>query len=138
MEEREPWGDAFKTALVEGYGFEDNFVQMGYNYACPFEPGYTYTTLFSCELGMSEIRTSIKPLQILPNPVLNTLQINFPEQNIGSAFGYSIVDCSGKEVFRGKSSVNNTIDVSGIKKGLYLLRVTDYQNNVFQNKFLKQ
>ncbi len=123
--------------LVEGFGFEDNFKQIG-SVECPFEPMYLYDTKFSCSLSINEMETSKKQLKVLPNPVLNNLQINLPEQNFVFPYQYSIIDCLGKTIIKGTSTDNKSIDVSKIKNGLYFLMVEDNQKNLFQSKFLKQ
>ncbi|MGZ4033651.1 MAG: T9SS type A sorting domain-containing protein [Bacteroidia bacterium] len=58
-------------------------------------------------------------------------------KNIYSPVQYSIIDCLGKTVYKGTSD-DKYIDVSMLKSGLYFLRLQDKQNNVYQNKFLKQ
>lgn len=124
--------------LIEGFGFEDNFIQTGYIY-CPFEPVYIYHTDFSCSLtSVNEPTAFLKQLQIFPNPALNILQINFPKQNTTLPLDYSIMDCLGKVVITGTIETNKSIDISKIKAGLYFITVQDRQKNFFQDKFVKQ
>jgi hypothetical protein len=124
--------------LIEGFGFEDNFIQTGYIY-CPFEPVYIYHTDFSCSLtGVNEPTAFIKQLQIFPNPALNTLQINYPKQNITLPLNYSIMDCLGKVIITGTAETNKSIDVSKLKTGLYFIMIQDKEKNLFQDKFVKQ
>lgn len=125
-------------ALIEGVGFSDNFVQTYTD--CPFENPYYYITDFYCTLtSVNDIRnTSFNQIELLPNPVINILQINYTKQNMTLPLEYSIVDCLGKEISQGFRVDNKSIDVSKLNSGLYFIRLQDKQNNIFQSKFLKQ
>lgn len=129
------WRD---LGLIEGFGFEDNFIQTGYLF-CPFEPVYIYHTDFSCSLtAVNEPTAFIHQLQIFPNPALNTLQINDPKQNTILPLNYSIMDCLGKVIITGTIETNKNIDVSKLKTGLYFIVIQDKEKNLFQDKFVKQ
>ncbi|OFY83765.1 MAG: hypothetical protein A3F72_07240 [Bacteroidetes bacterium RIFCSPLOWO2_12_FULL_35_15] len=128
----------FSTDLTEGIGFTDNFLNT--SFLCPFEPLYIYDTRFSCSL------TSIKnepvaiqnQIEVFPNPVIKTLQINYTNQNIVFPLNYFIVDCLGKLISRGTYTENANIDVRTLKKGIYFLSLKDKQGNLFQSKFVKE
>jgi hypothetical protein len=127
------------TGLVEGFGFEDNFVKIGYTFSCSFiEILHTYHTLFSCALSINEEETSKTKLILFPNPVLRNMQFKFSNHNIAFPCNYSILDYLGKIILEGVAIENSNIDVSGIQNGLYFLFVQDKQKKLFQSKLLKQ
>lgn len=126
-------------ALIEGVGFSDNFVQVQTN-TCLDEPIYYYSTTFYCTLtSINDLQnTPINQIDLLPNPVLNNLQLNSTNQTIALPFEYSIVDCLGKEISKGTCVDDKSIDVSKLNSGMYFIRLQDKQNKIFQSKFLKQ
>ena len=63
----------------------------------------------------------IPNIKIYPNPTQNTLQIDCPGL-IHKKVSYKIIDLSGKTLQQGKLT-GNTIDVSRISKGTYLLNL---------------
>nr|WP_319400734.1 cyclophilin-like fold protein [uncultured Carboxylicivirga sp.] len=67
--------------------------------------------------------------QIYPNPVDNWLQVS------GSFQSLSIVDISGQEVMR---SVNDRVNVSGLKSGLYFLKIEVSHNETVIRRFIKK
>jgi hypothetical protein len=124
--------------LIEGVGYEDNFLQTGYP-DCPFEPIYIYHTDFSCSITSVENRSDISmQIQLFPNPVLNDLQINFSKQNMIFPLEYSIMDCLGKIVSHGIFTDDKSLNVSELNNGLYLLLLQDDEKKIFQSKFIKQ
>ena len=72
-------------------------------------------------------------LIVYPSPVINTLRIN-PEYNINS--NYRIIDLTGKQILAGRI-FNNSINVSSLKAGVYLIELTD-EEETFLQKFVKQ
>ncbi|MFY0603957.1 MAG: T9SS type A sorting domain-containing protein [Flavobacteriaceae bacterium] len=72
-------------------------------------------------------------LIIYPNPVKNIVNVN-PSYNVNA--NYRIVDLTGKTIMSG-SMLNNTIDVSKLKTGVYLLELSDEEEK-FVQKFIKQ
>ena len=93
------------------------------------------TCTFRIEVSSSVTvnQTEKQKVHVFPNPAQNSLQIEYPglEQNEA---GYKIIDLSGKIIQQGKLS-SNRIDVSGIKKGVYLLNLT-IEGNLLNQKFL--
>nr|WP_321453992.1 cyclophilin-like fold protein [uncultured Carboxylicivirga sp.] len=67
--------------------------------------------------------------QIYPNPVDDWLQVS------GSFQSLSIVDISGQEVMR---SVNDRVNVSGLKSGLYFLKIEVNNKETPIRKFIKK
>lgn len=72
-------------------------------------------------------------LIIYPNPVRNVVNVN-PSYNVNSNF--RIIDLTGKTVLHG-SMLNNSIDVSKLKTGIYLLELSDEEEK-FVQKFIKR
>ena len=67
--------------------------------------------------------------QVYPNPVDDWLQVS------GSFQSLSIVDISGQEVMR---SVYNRVNVSGLKSGLYFLKIVVSDKEKVIQKFIKK
>ncbi len=72
-------------------------------------------------------------LIVYPNPVLNILNIN-PDYNVNSS--YRIIDLNGKQIMAGRM-LNNSINVSTLKSGVYLIELSD-EEETFTQKFIKQ
>jgi hypothetical protein len=123
--------------LIEGFGYEDDFIQTGNPY-CPFEPIYFYNTDFSCSItSVKENGRTFDQIKLFPNPVHNEFQIDYP-QDLNLPIQYSIVDCLGRIIVRGTVIGDKSINVSELESGSYFLLSTDKEGNTFQNKFLKQ
>jgi hypothetical protein len=124
--------------LIEGVGFEDHFIRASSTW-CIFEAPYLYETQFSCTLAsIEESNALINQIELFPNPVINTLQINHSKQKMISPLEYSVVDCLGRKAANGIAADEKGIDVSELKNGLYLLKLRDKEGKLFQSKFLKQ
>lgn len=72
---------------------------------------------------------------ISPNPVRNTLKIDWPRN---TKIQYVIIDIKGNEILSSRSASNDrVIDVKSLPQGIYILRVEDsYGNGNY--KFIKQ
>lgn len=70
---------------------------------------------------------------VYPNPARNVLNIN-PSYNVNST--YRIIDLNGKQILKGRM-LNNSIDVSTLKNGIYLIELSD-EEETFMQKFIKQ
>jgi hypothetical protein len=85
--------------------------------------------------GVNEHQTGTL-LTVYPNPALQTLQVDGPENTAGTI---SITDLSGKVVFEQRSnSLKQTLDLSSVESGIYLLLVIDENGQHYRNKFTKQ
>jgi hypothetical protein len=74
-------------------------------------------------------------VRIYPNPVQDYLKIK--SENCRPVF-YTIRDMPGKTIRTG-SFINNTLSVSGLLPGIYLLDLYDGQNNrIVRQKFIKE
>ena len=74
-------------------------------------------------------------LSIYPNPVSDKLNINYKE-NISNLTVYDLSGRSVKSLTTNNS--NNSIDVSDLKSGTYLLRIETENKNVSTVKFIKK
>ncbi|MFD1552061.1 hypothetical protein DNU06_00825 [Putridiphycobacter roseus] len=88
-------------------------------------------TISNQTVGLSEV--SSPTIQLYPNPVQNLLNIQLPEENIKQVAIYSI---SGQLV-KPVSIMNNKIDVSVLKAGIYILTI-ETENRLYTNRFIKQ
>jgi len=75
-----------------------------------------------------ELNTSVK---IYPNPVQNTLYVF----GVTGQFEVQVYSVAGQEVFR--SSNKSKLDVSQLKQGIYIIKVSEDQKNTLL-KFIKQ
>lgn len=69
-------------------------------------------------------------IKIYPNPVQNQLNIDSQEE----VLSIEIFDLLGKKIFEGKG---NTIDVSGLQSGIYLLKINT-KNVILTQKIIKR
>ena len=73
--------------------------------------------------------------KIYPNPVQNTLQIECPGL-LQTETNYKIIDLTGKTLQEGKLT-GNTVDVSQISKGTYILNLDINEENLNQKFIIK-
>jgi sugar lactone lactonase YvrE/photosystem II stability/assembly factor-like uncharacterized protein len=124
----QPWdcdfgGTDFKTLYITA---SKNLYSIDLNY-----PGYAVSRKLTTEVeNLSSNKSWIK---IYPNPVKNVLHINIS----GNAGMLEAYDITGKSVFQKEiQESNTTIDVSGLKNGIYLVKVQS-DNQQFIKKFVK-
>ena len=89
-------------------------------------------TTLCLTLGVNEI-TEQQSVLISPNPVQNILNI----QTLETIIEVSIYELLGKKVIVNQLS-SNSIDVSGLPKGMYFIKVTGENGKIFISKFIKQ
>jgi hypothetical protein len=76
-----------------------------------------------CFVGLLGNPESINSLELMPNPVQHHVRFELPE---GQQFSAAIVDMQGRVVLQNQVNAGmNSMDVSGIAPGFYLLRVLD-------------
>ena len=91
-----------------------------------------YNKLFSNDQDKLKVQEKDNDLKLYPNPVENILMI---EGNMNDAYYFQIYDFStGNIVIEGKF-VNNQVDLSRLKGGIYLIRINN-SNTVM--KFIKK
>ena len=75
-------------------------------------------------------------LKIVPNPVINTFKIEGFKESLQD-FDIQIFNVLGKVVYQQQKLTKPTLDISTLKKGLYLLRIS--RNNLQKTfKIIKQ
>ena len=92
-----------------------------------------YGILVSDALSTTEL-TALQ-LKIYPNPVQDVLTITL--ENKASLSAYAIYDISGKQVMTSILNPTNRIQVSGLSKGLYFIKVKA-ANSEMVGKFIKK
>lgn len=75
-------------------------------------------------------------ISVYPNPANDYLHINFNGVDIEKVKEIKIVNTIGQVVFIDSQKIvdNQKIDVSGLSNGVYLLQLTNYNNNIIQTK----
>lgn len=87
------------------------------------------------EVAGSTPSLDLANLSVYPNPVSDRLNIDYKE-NISNL---TVYDLSGRSVKSFTSNNrNNSIDVSDLKSGIYMLRIETENNNVSTVKFIKK
>ncbi len=85
-------------------------------------------------LSVSEFDAD-SPIEIYPNPVRESLFIN----NLKSvSHDYEIYDLTGRLVLNGKSGSDNSISVSTLSQGTYILKLRKSDSSFSVRKFVKQ
>lgn len=87
--------------------------------------------LYNGTVGIEQANTK-NNMSIYPNPVKNMLHIDTEEQ----VSKLSIYNISGS-LIRSYDNIDNTIDVSNLTKGMYIL-VVQSEKGISQNKFIKE
>ncbi|MES2760605.1 MAG: T9SS type A sorting domain-containing protein [Bacteroidota bacterium] len=124
-----------ESDLVEGVGFMDHFVHSYRNNECPFEPVEVYYTGFStCYFTSVQEHLTDSQIRIFPNPVSAELKISGSLKLIE----YAITNNVGETVLKGSAIDIQSIKVSSLSDGLYIIKVLDKSGNLKQAKFIKQ
>jgi len=124
-----------ESALVQGAGFLDNFIHSERDNDCPFEPVWVYSSgLSTCYF--TNVRDYFKDNQIklYPNPASSELKINTSLQ----IHEYTILNNIGSVILKGNLLDAQSINVSSITDGLYIIKLEDKSGNQYQSKFIKQ
>jgi len=87
-------------------------------------------TTYNSSLGVDDFNKN--EFGIYPNPATNTL--NF-KSNISEDVNLSVYDLLGKEVLNTSLNLKNSLDVSRLKTGIYIIAFKDYNTTL---KFIKQ
>lgn len=122
--------------LVEGIGFQDNFIKTEVD--CPFEPLFFYATYFSCSpTSISNQEQSPLSIVVYPNPAHETIQLNYSGLTQEVKGNYQITDCMGRKVLKG-TYTNEPIRITDLSNGMYMLHIVERDGNFHQLKFVKQ
>lgn len=125
----------FETSLIEGAGFKDKFDVTGYLGYCPFEPSAVYSTGFSsCSVTSVKDYDKENQIKLFPSPANTELKINFSLQFTE----YSILNSVGAVILKGNLSDLQSINISSLATGLYVIKIQDKSGNNYQSKFIKQ
>ena len=73
-------------------------------------------------------------INIFPNPTHDKLHINSKTEKWSSV---EIIDFTGRSVLLNNSFNEQTIDISGLPRGVYLLRLST-EKKMFTEKFVKE
>ena len=98
------------------------------NTLLPSDRGIYYVTE---TLGVENPSTE-NPIAIYPNPAQNIINIQTQENIIEAA----VYDVLGKKVTVNQLS-GNSLDVSNLAQGLYIIKITGESNKTFSSKFIK-
>jgi len=94
----------------------------------------------SSQVGIeeNELSDNEKP-KIYPNPSTNGfVHIVFPKSNNQNEFAYHIYNVVGGVVKEGQlTEMDNTINISSLSKGVYMIKVFNSDNKSFTEKFIK-
>lgn len=97
-----------------------------------FAEAYLY--LFATWALSIEEGTGIKPLVVFPNPVIDEIQIQIPEDH--SDVDLLVSDTSGKQLIKVKNFKNKSLNVQHLKPGLYIIRLQIGADN-YLGKFVR-
>jgi len=73
-------------------------------------------------------------LKVFPNPACDQLQIVVPEQAMNAPGQIQVYDITGRQVFAGE--LRNTISVSHLKPGIYIIKVMCHSGQVLTSRFI--
>jgi hypothetical protein len=93
--------------------------------------GYTYYLITHKETAIDEVLA--KEISIYPNPVRDELKIETGDLQINTI---QIVDLTGKVIYHSSQMINNSINVSTLSAGVYLIKV-DTDKGMKTEKFVK-
>ena len=84
--------------------------------------------------GLDEYETRQSQLSVYPNPATDYITVSFPNMKNGKLCVYNIV---GEQILsRELASETSKINVSGLAKGIYMVRVTDDKGIVGTKKLI--
>ncbi|MFY7811857.1 MAG: T9SS type A sorting domain-containing protein, partial [Flavobacterium sp.] len=86
-------------------------------------------------LSLQNIITNDLPVLLYPNPVKENLQFSFFDQVMIDLV--TILDATGKEVFKTNEIYNNSINVSNLQSGIYFIKLSSKEKNTVK-KFIKE
>ncbi|MGB6037388.1 MAG: T9SS type A sorting domain-containing protein [Cryomorphaceae bacterium] len=112
-------GNDGRLFLNEGQGWYPTFI--GLQKSIMIQPMFT-TEGYQDIVASTRQETAIPGLRIYPNPARQLVHLKSESQSILSV---SIFDISGRLIDQDR--VSNTLDVSGLAPGIYLLQVSDPQ-----------
>jgi hypothetical protein len=115
-----------KFCLIEGRGFNSNFINAAMSDNCVFEPMHIYSTdawsLDECPngLGIENYSRTHSLIKLYPNPANNSFTIETLENNKQLL---QVFDVTGNLVLTQTISGTATIDANGLNAGVYNLNL---------------
>jgi bilirubin oxidase len=86
--------------------------------------------------GLIESKTADNQLKLFPNPVQETLKFELPDAITTQQYSYRILNSSGSEILFSNSLMQNSIAVSDLKPGYYIL-LLKVGSKLYQGRFIK-
>jgi hypothetical protein len=122
-----PLGGTYSGIAVSGSNFNPSMAGLGAHIIT-----YTYIDANGCSNYVTDTITVIECLSIdiyknssvsiYPNPAKNLVTVSIPAELVNS--NYSLIDPAGRTVMTGVlKNLNNSLDISALAKGLYILQV---------------
>jgi len=130
------WNLAGKTATVlfSGFAVPDSNSKgpaFGFWAALPEGGNLRQLPVF---VSVNDITKKAEKLVVWPNPTNNEMSFNPP----GRSNNITITDVTGKVLMQMNSYSGNTLQVSNLPSGTYLLFVENSEEQIFYSKFMKQ
>jgi hypothetical protein len=89
---------------------------------------------FESDLNEEEMKVQEVELSLYPNPTVDFINIKTNAISFGE---YQIINANGTRVMNGYLGTQNSLDVSQLAKGMYIMITTDETGKIFKNKFIK-
>ena len=119
-------------SFITAWAYE--ITQDGSNFTLSLENGlFGFAELRSVPLSTNDI--TLRNLKIFPNPAQDV--INIESENLEGQLHYNIVDVEGR-IIEERDLDGNTIDVSGLASGVYMLKLQTENGAVETRKFVKK
>ncbi len=126
-----------ETIMQEGYVYSYTFTKQAViDYRCNVDPGTMFGTITVTDNPRAEPIEALD-FKIYPNPVKD--RIFFQNQAKNDDLDVTIFDVLGKVVKQERltrATIINGVEVSSLKRGIYLVQV-DNGNNTFTQKLIK-
>jgi len=90
-------------------------------------------TLIAVEPGVAVENSKVNSVKLYPNPAVNDLYLS-SSTSYNKAVVYNMLGAKVKEV----SNVSRSINVSELKSGVYMIRLTSVDGETFTSKFMKK
>jgi len=88
-------------------------------------------------VGIPEITTLNKAISIYPNPAKETLRVSWPILSGKTYNSFKIYDVDGKNILANKSQLFESIDVSSLQAGTYVIHFLKDEVSVASGRFVK-
>ncbi len=93
------------------------------------------TAFTTAESAQSIAAAPVEKMLVSPNPFGNTLHLLLPIENIQMV---ELYNQSGKLIKQWKNASSGTLNVGDVLQGIYVLHITDKQNNLYTQKLVKE